>query len=142
LPLVRPGAPVRVTSDADDRIDVQGRVREILPTINPDTRQATVVVDLPSDEILRPGMFLTGEIVTNTVEGLTIPSAAVIPQADGTAQVFRLNADDTVTATRIELGEVLDSSQVEVLNGLEPGDRIVVSGAGFLSDGDLVRVAD
>ncbi|KPQ32162.1 MAG: RND family efflux transporter, MFP subunit [Phormidium sp. OSCR] len=142
LPLVRPGAPVRVTSDADDRIDVQGRVREILPTINPDTRQATVVVDLPSDEILRPGMFLEGEIVTNTVEGLTIPSAAVIPQADGTAQVFRLNADDTVIATRIELGEVLDSSQVEVLNGLEPGDRIAVSGAGFLSDGDLVRVAD
>lgn len=142
LPLVRPGARVRVTSDADDRIDVQGRVREILPTINPDTRQATVVVDLPSDEILRPGMFLTGELVTNTVEGLTIPSAAVIPQADGTAQVFRLNADDTVTATRIELGEVLDSSQVEVLNGLEPGDRIVVSGAGFLSDGDLVRVVD
>lgn len=148
LPLVRPGAPVRVTSDADDRIDVRGRVREILPTINPETRQATVVVDLPSDEILRPGMFLEGEIVTNSVDSLTIPSAAVIPQADGSAQVFRLNPDDTVTATRVELGNVVEGratvteSQVEVLSGLEPGDRIVVSGAGFLSDGDLVRVVD
>ncbi|MCC5897985.1 MAG: efflux RND transporter periplasmic adaptor subunit [Phormidium sp. BM_Day4_Bin.17] len=148
LPLIRPGAPVRVRSDADSRIDVRGRVREILPTINPETRQATVVVDLPSDDSLRPGMFLEGEIVTETLDSLTIPSAAVLPQADGSAQVFRLNPDDTVTATRIELGEVVDAqdeseeSQVEVLSGLNAGDRIVVSGAGFLSDGDLVRVVD
>ncbi len=148
LPLIRPGAPVQVRSDADSRINVQGRVREILPTINPETRQATVVVDLPNDEILRPGMFLAGEIVTETRDGLTIPSGAVLPQPDGSAQVFRLNPDDTVTATRIEVGEMIDAqdesgeSQVEVLSGLEMGDRIVVSGAGFLNDGDLVRVVN
>ncbi len=146
LPLIRPGAPVSVTSDADSRINVSGRVREILPTIDPQTREATVEIDLPANDLLRPGMFLQAEITTNTVEGLTVPARSIVPQADGTARVFRLNADNTVTAITVEVGEIvgnsenLSESRIEILNGLNSGDRIVVEGAGYLKDGDLVAI--
>lgn len=145
LPSIDPGAAVRITSDADPSIDLNGRVREILPTLDPDTREAIVEVDLPRDDRLRPGMFLEGDITTDSVQGLTIPTEAVVPQADGTAKVFRLNPDNTVTAVTVEVGEVvgnenLDSARIEILSGLDTGDRVVASGAGYLKDGDLVRV--
>lgn len=147
LPLISPGAPVRITSDADPSIDLNGRVREILPTLDPETREAIVEVDLPRDDRLRPGMFLQGEITTDSVQGLTVPTEAVVPQADGTATVFRLNPDNTVTAVTVEVGEVvgnenLESARIEILSGLDAGDRVVASGAGYLKDGDLVRVVE
>lgn len=148
LPQVQPGDSVRITSDADAKIRVQGTVREISPTIDPQTRMATVKVDLPSEDALRPGMFLRSTITTNSVSGLTIPAAAVLPQPDGGAIVYKLAADNTVTAQPVQVGKVtgkstedLANAKVEVTKGLELGDRIVVKGAGYLKDGDLVRVS-
>jgi HlyD family secretion protein len=149
LPQVKPGDAVRITSDADAEIRVRGTVREIAPTIDPKTRMATVKVDLPDDEALRPGMFLRAAITTNSTSGLTIPASAVLPQPDGGAIVYKLAADNTVTAQPVAVGEVtgkstadLANAKVEVKNGLELGDRIVVRGAGYLKEGDRVRVSE
>lgn len=146
LPQIPVGAQVKITSDADARIQLQGRVREIAPLIDPETREATVSIDLPGSPLLRSGMFLQADVVTSTAPGAVVPAQAVLPQPDGTMRVYRLVEGDRVEATTVEVGEIMnpnldrDSATMEVLSGLNPGDRVVVSGAGYIKDGDRVTV--
>ncbi|WP_084544243.1 efflux RND transporter periplasmic adaptor subunit [Chroogloeocystis siderophila] len=142
LPQVKVGAPARVTSDTDSRVQLQGRVREIAPLVDTQSRQATVRIDLPPTSLLRPGMFARAAITSATVPGITVPAKAVVPQPDGNGRVFVLVGEDTVQARSVELGEVLNDGNIEIRSGLNPGDRVVVSGAGYLNDGDRVRVVE
>ena len=137
------GSTVKVRSDSDSRIKLQGIVRTIAPKIDDTTREAIVEIDLPSSNLLRPGMFLNAAIATGVQQGLTIPAKAVLPQPDGQTIVYTVNADNLVTAKTVKLGTLLDNGATfEVISGLESGDRVVVNGAGYVKDGDTVRVAE
>lgn len=142
LPQVKINAPATVTYDPDPRVRLQGTVREIAPLVDPQSREATVRINLPSTALLRPGMFARAAIITATVPGLTVPAKAVLPQTDGSATVFVLGADNTVQARKVEVGEVVSNGKVEIQNGLKVGDRVVVAGAGYLKDGDKVQVVE
>ena len=141
------GAPVAITSNADSRIQLQGTVQSIDPVVDAATRVATVNVSLPPSDLLRPGIFLRGEITTSSRQGLTIPAAALQPQPDGTTQVFVLTEGDVVEARTVELGNRIaangdTTARVEVLQGLQSGEQVVTSGVGFLQDGDVVTVVE
>lgn len=141
------GAPVAITSNADSRIQLQGTVQSIDPVVDATTRVATVNVSLPPSDLLRPGIFLRGEITTSSRQGLTIPAAALQPQPDGTTQVFVLGEGDVVEARTVELGNRIaangdTAARVEVLQGLQSGEQVVTSGVGFLQDGDVVTVVE
>jgi len=141
LASIQPGAAVRVSSTSNDRVRLQGQVREIAPLVDPQSRQATVKVDLPSSPLLRPGMFLQATIASGRTQGLTVPAGAVLRE-DNQAIVYRLEGD-RAKAQPVEVGETLGGNsmaRVEVKQGLSLGDRVIVSGAGFLKDGDRVRV--
>lgn len=140
LPQVRIGVPALITSDTDPRVRLQGKVREIAPLVDPQSRQARVTIDMPSTSLLRPGMFARAAITTKTVPGLTVPAKAVVPQPDGNSIVFVLSSEDKVQAQPVEVGEVLIGGRVEIQNGLKLGDRVVDAGAGYLKDGDRVQV--
>lgn len=140
LPQVEIGAPARITSDSDRRVNLQGRVSEIAPLVNAQSRQATVKINIPRTVFLRPGVFARAAITTNTVPGIAIPAKAVVPQSDGSSTVFVLRDRDKVQAQTVEVGEILNDGKVEINNGLKAGDRIIVAGAGYLKDGDRVRV--
>ncbi|MEP0857997.1 efflux RND transporter periplasmic adaptor subunit [Trichocoleus sp. DQ-U1] len=147
LPQVKIGAPATITSDNDSRVRLQGRVREIAPLVNAQRREATVTIDLPQPSSgeslsLRPGMFARAAITTTTTTGVTVPAKAVLPQPDGSAIVFLLSGEDTVQARKVELGEVATGDTREIKSGLKPGDRVVVAGAGYLKEGDKVRVVN
>lgn len=142
LPQVRIGAPATITSDTDNRVRLAGRVREIAPLVNAESREATVSIDIPQTNLLRPGMFARAAITTTTATGVTVPSKAVLPQPDGSSTVFLLSGEGKVQARKVEVGEVVNDGNVEIRSGLQPGDRVVVAGAGFLKDGDTVRVAN
>ena len=137
---VKINAPVVVTSDADSRLRLQGNVREIAPLVDPQSREATVRIDLPATALLRPGMFASGAITIANVPGIAIPAKAVLPQSDGSAIAFVLTDGDIVRSQKITVGEVIGKSNVEIVNGLKIGDRVVVAGAGYLKDGDKVQV--
>lgn len=139
LPAIRVGSPVTITSDADTRLKLSGRVREIDPVVDEQSRQATVKVDLPNAGELKPGMFLRGSIVTDTATSLTVPMEAVLPKTDDRATIYRVKPDNTVEAINITLGQILPSNRVEILDGLTAGDRIVVKGAAYLGDGDKIK---
>jgi HlyD family secretion protein len=147
LSQVRPGTAVNISSDSDKRIKLAGTVRDISPLVDPQNRQATVKIDLPQNELLRSGMFLRASISTATAQGLKVPAKAVLPQSDGGAVVYKLVGEDKVLAQPVEVGAIsggavgdLTDAKVEVKKGLKAGDRVVVAGAGYLKDGDRVKV--
>ena len=147
LPQVKLGASVAIASDADSRIQLRGTVREIAPLVDEETRQATVKVNLPSSDLLRPGMFLRAALTTSEIQGITAPAKSILPQADGSSIVYLLDEDDIVRARTVEIGEILegtpgnlDTARLEIKSGLNLGDRLVVAGAGYLKDGDRVKV--
>jgi RND family efflux transporter MFP subunit len=123
-----------------DGTEYDGTIRVVSPTISSGNRTALVYVDLPADERLRPGMFARGEIEIGASAGFTVPLESIV-SADGYSYVFVLAHDNTVARRRIETG-ALQEGAIEVVSGLEGGERIVVKGAGFLKDGDLVAVSN
>jgi hypothetical protein len=58
---------------------------------------------------------------------------------DGYPYVFTVDEKNTAHRVRVRTG-VSDGSEIEVLEGVTPGQKVVVTGAGFLGDGDTVRV--
>lgn len=136
LALLKPGMPVHL--DAGSGVTVGGKLRMVSPSVDPKTRNGIVYVDLPEPGAARAGMFAAGEIEIGTSDGLTLPQSAVMVR-DGYSYVFRVGADSKVMQTKVNLGRRTDE-RVEIVSGLGNNDRVVVSGGGFLSDGDLVRV--
>lgn len=121
---------------------LKGRVRTIAPTVDPQTRSALVYVDLPASPgnsmPAKAGMFARGEFDLGNTAALTVPPQSVIVR-DGFDYVFVVGADNRVAQAKIRTGRRV-GDQVEVLDGLKPDARIAVQGAGFLNDGDLVKV--
>lgn len=135
LAQVRPGASVELLAAG---AVVTGTVRAVAPALDAQTRTGTVFVDLPQPGGLTAGTYLEGRIVTGAIQALVVPAAAVVLR-DGFSTVFVVDADGLARARRIEAG-AREQGLVEVRRGLAAGDRVVVAGAGFLADGDRVRV--
>ena len=139
LTRLRPGATVLVK--AANGSELTGKVRMIAPTIDPQTRSALVYVDLPGSATgnapFKAGMFASGQFELGTSDAMTVPQQAVVVR-DGFSYVFRLNQDQRVSQVKVQSGRRL-GERIEVLSGLAPASLVVVSGAGFLNDGDMVR---
>jgi RND family efflux transporter MFP subunit len=129
-----------VTIVTADGAKYLGEIRVVSPTIAAGNRTALVYVDLPADERLRPGMFARGEIEIGSGPAFTVPLESIV-NADGYSYVFVLGSNDTVARRRIETGAV-HGDAIEVVSGIEGGETVVIKGAGFLKDGDLVDVAN
>jgi HlyD family secretion protein len=117
----------------------QGIVRIISPIVDPKTRLGTVRIALSSDSHLKPGMFARVEIaLVDSKLALTVPLKALVWR-DAKARVFKVSPDNLVSLTEIRIGR-RTTDNVEVLRGLDVGDRVVTEGAGLLNDGDAVNV--
>lgn len=134
---IAPGAKVSVT--AASGATVEGTVRMIAPTVDPQTRNALVYVDLPLNADLRAGMFARGEFALGASDALTVPQEALVVR-DGFSYVFVVGSDRRVQMRKVQTGRRV-ADRVEVLSGLDANAQVAVRGAGFLNDGDLVRVA-
>ena len=132
---VAPGAMATLTA-ANGR-KIQGKVRMVAPTVDPQTRAALVYVDLPKDSGAKAGMFATGQFELGSSDALTVPQQAVVMR-DGFTFVFGMNADRRVAQIKVATGRRL-GDRVEITSGVTPDTVIVASGAGFLNDGDLVK---
>lgn len=165
---IQEGLPVRVMPASGG--ELRGRVRMVAPSVDPQTRAALVYVDLPSaagkgstavrragppqasttpsggsepHEVgsvgaAKAGMFARGEFELGATDALTVPQRALVVR-DGFNYLFRLGDDLRVSQIKVQTGR-LAGERVEVVSGLPADARIVVNGAGFLNDGDLVRL--
>ncbi|MGD9682647.1 MAG: efflux RND transporter periplasmic adaptor subunit [Candidatus Obscuribacterales bacterium] len=138
LSLIEPGQEVVFTSTAIPHKTLTGRVREISPLINRDTRMARARIDIPFDRDWLPGLFVSGTVDLGQSRTLTVPSVSVIDK-DGRKIVFVLEKDSKVYSRAIKTGE-RTGDLVEVTAGLKAGEKVVTAGGGFLKDGDLVRI--
>lgn len=139
LSRISTGQKVAITTNQGNTI--LGEVREIDPIIDSASRQATVKVDLPANTSLQPGMFLEAAITTSRDEATTVPIKALLPQTDNRAIAFVLQDDNQVASRTVTMGEIVGGDRVEILEGLEAGEQIVVKGAAYLKDGDTVKVS-
>ena len=145
---IKPGVVAKLTLPGGAVL--QGRVRAMAPTVDPKTRNGLVYVDLPVgpagvEGTARAGMFAQGEFDLGHAPALTLPQTAVVAR-DGFNYVFRLEAGDKtgvdkVAQSKIRLARRI-GDRVEVVAGLAPDAKVVVTGAGFLADGDTVRIVD
>ncbi len=122
-----------------DQHTVSGVVKRISPVIDRQSRNGVVYVELASAKFLKAGMFAQGEIALGQDRILTVPQDAIVVR-DGFSYLYKVGADNRVAQVKVVAGRRQDG-RVEVVEGLQANTNIVASGAGFLSDGDLVRVA-
>lgn len=136
LAKVKTGATIRLQTSAGEIIE--GRVRAVSPGLDATTRTGTLYADLPNPGSLKAGTFLEGRVLIGEGDVLMVPGSAVV-QRDGYSYVFKVNADNIVQRVRVASG-MSEKGFVEIMQGLKIGDAVVNSGAGFLADGDRVRV--
>ncbi|MEJ8838799.1 efflux RND transporter periplasmic adaptor subunit [Ramlibacter sp. AN1133] len=137
------GTHAIITATSGARLE--GRVRMIGPTVDPQTRVAIVYVDVnplpgPASGSARAGMFARGDFELGAAPALTVPQPAVVVR-EGFSYVFRVNPDNRVSQVKVQIGRIA-GDRVQVLSGVTSDMKLVASGGGFLNDGDLVRLVD
>jgi HlyD family secretion protein len=140
LARVQPGQHARLSVLGADGEPVIGTVRAVAPIVDPATRNGITHIRAPADAKLKPGMFVSGELMLAESEQLAVPESAVLAK-DGGALVFVVNAEGRVAQRKVETG-LRSEGLVAIKSGLGPEDRIVQSGAGFLTDGDQVKIVE
>lgn len=136
--LIRVTPGVAVQLQGPDGQAVAGTVRAVSPSLDARSRTGLVYADLPAPGALRAGMYAQGDLLLGKAPARTVPDAAVV-ERDGYRYVFVLGEGDVAKQRRVETG-AREAGVVEIREGLQGDERVVVQGAAFLSDGDRVRV--
>lgn len=135
---LKSGIEVTVTTPAFPGETFHGRVTVVDPMVDPATRNVQLVARIPNTQRrLRPGMSANVAVTLDErTRALMVPDESLF--ADGTQTfVYVVKPDSTVTKTAVRTG-ARDSSMVEVLQGLEPGTRVVKAGHQKLYEGAKV----
>jgi HlyD family secretion protein len=112
-----------------------GTIRLVEPTIDLTTRQGRARITLDQPEALRAGMFVTAEIITAERDTISVPVTAISTTPEG-ARVMRVR-DGAVEAVIVQTG-IRQGDQVEILQGLVEGDRVVKKAGAFVRAGDKI----
>lgn len=137
LPHIKPGDPVQVSIDALGGGSFAGRIRRIHPELDPVTRQGVVEISLdPIPEGARAGQFARVTLETARTPRMLIPFEAVKRDRQG-KYVYRLDQQQQALRTAVTTGLRI-GGDIEILQGLEPGERIVGRGFLGLSEGKKV----
>jgi RND family efflux transporter MFP subunit len=142
---LQPGQPA--TFELVDGTTVQGRLSRLPASIDPRTRTGEALFALPERSPVVAGMYLRGTAQLRPRETVAVPQSSVLYD-DGEPYVFVLRAvrreglegvQHIVQRTDVRLG-ARAGEWIEVLEGLQPGQTVVGSGAAFLQTGDAVRL--
>lgn len=140
LSAIRPGLPIQARSAAYPDRPFNGTIHTIDPVIDPNTRAVMVRARLPNpDRLLRPGMMLTVGIETAPRIALSVPELAVIGEGDSRF-VYALGEDGAARRTPVRTGMRADG-RIEIVEGLNPGQKVITEGVVKVADGMKVRLA-
>jgi multidrug efflux pump subunit AcrA (membrane-fusion protein) len=128
---IKPGLEVRVLAEPD--APVRGRVAELVPLSSPGTHTVRFKVDLPASAAPRSGSFARVLIPTGERQTMLLPRSAIRESG----QLTGVFVADSGSKARFRLVKIapFDSTRVEVLAGIEPGERVVTEPAVQIEDG-------
>ncbi|GJQ20681.1 MAG: cation efflux system protein [Bacteroidia bacterium] len=140
IPRIKIGDPVRVRVDAYPNETFSGRVRRVFPLSDPVTRLVKVEIQLTDkDPRLFSGLFARADLTIARKEKATVVSNdALLMSADGRASAFVV-VDSLLERRSLTLG-IRDETKSEVLAGLSPGEKVVISGLNQLNPGMVARI--
>lgn len=136
---VKVGLPATVAATSGGA-PVTGKVRVVAPTVDAQTRNGIVYVDLGASTEVKAGMFARGEFDVGSSDALTLPQTAVVLR-DGFNYVLKVGPDSKVSQAKVGIGRRV-GERIEITSGLDAAAKVVAAGGGFLSDGDTVKVVD
>ncbi len=134
---IESGSKVPVVLDAFGKGEFAGVVAEIVPSADPASRTFVVKIDLPPDPAVRSGMFGRARFATSEKQTVTVPATAVFQRGQLTG-VYVIGDNSVARLRLITIGKNY-GSDIEVLSGLEPGERIVVDKIDQVTDGAIVK---
>ncbi len=129
------GVSAQVTPVGSDR-SFAGRIWQVSPVIDPQTRQGIAKIALGYNAALRPGGFAAANIASGTSQVPLLPQSAVQSDAKGN-YVYVINTNNEVVRQAIKVGQVSDAG-VAISEGLAGTERVVVSAGAFLNPGQKV----
>ncbi len=135
---IREGQPITAMAAAWPDTPFNGTVESIEAVVDPISRSITARAVLPNpDQRLRPGMLMTVTLQSSPRTAMGIPEIALTEMRDQ-SYVYKLDKDNTATRTMVQTGARRDG-QVEIREGLAPGDVIVSEGTIKVRDGGKVQ---
>jgi Cu(I)/Ag(I) efflux system membrane fusion protein len=139
-PMVRVGTPASVTLPYEPGRQFEGRVSFVSPVLAEGARTLRVRVVLENPEqVLRPGMWASVRLEGEAAERLVVPQSAVL-QAGERAFVFLDLGGGRFRPRQVEVG-MRSGEDVEIVGGLEAGERVVTSGTFLVASESRLRAA-
>ncbi len=137
--LVRKGMPLLVKLDALSDQEFHAEISRIYPELNPTTRTRTVEAEIIDPANIAPNMFARVQLeMARANNTLLIPAEAILITSAGDKMVYVI--EDGMAISRTIHTGIEDGQQTQVLEGLAPGDNVVVAGNEQLEAGTAVRV--
>lgn len=141
VPFIKTGLPVKVMVEELPGRKIEGTITRFSHALDDATKTMLAEIELPnSDAILLPGMYANVRItVERKSDALVLPADAVLVEK-GRTSVFTV-ADNKARRVTVKTG-FNDNRVVEILDGLKPGDSVIVIGKQVIADGQPVTVAE
>ncbi len=134
LASINEGSELQIKINSSDSM-TKGKVKEIAPTVHPQTRTALVKIGLEKNEKLLPGNFVRVSIPKEREKALVIPKSALFKKGQ-LEQVFIL--DKNRAKLRIVRSGMVSGDFVEILSGVEKGERVLFNLSGKLGNNQPV----
>jgi HlyD family secretion protein len=136
LTVLRTGNSATVTPIGDSR-QFTGRVWQVSPIVDPQSRQGIARIALPYNEALRPGGFASATITSGSGNAPLVPESAVQSDPKGN-YLYVVNGENHVERRDVTVGQVSDKG-VAITSGITGAEKIVTSAAAFLTPGQKVK---
>jgi cobalt-zinc-cadmium efflux system membrane fusion protein len=134
VPLIKAGQPVEVRVMAYPAETFKARITYIGPTVDPNTHRVAVRAEVENRGLkLKPEMFASFKIITNgEVQSLAVRAGAIVREGDKAGVWVALEGNE-FARREVTLG-IEQNGYVQILSGIQPGDKVVYEGSLFLSN--------
>jgi len=137
---LKAGLPANI-AQTDAPLETSGKITVVSPAVDPNSTTVEVWVEADNPgEKFKPGATVRVEIIAETIkDAIVVPPAALLPSAEGGVQAMVVGPDSVAHEKKIEVG-VREPEKVQILKGLEAGEKVITVGGVGLEDKAKVRI--
>ncbi len=136
------GTKARLSFKAFPNKMFTGTVTRLSPVLNPASRTLEIGITVDDSEggQVKSGMFPTVELLTEYLEDvLVVPRSSLLYAGGAQSYVYVVDTNNVAHRRNVEIGMQV-SDVVQIISGLEMGERLVIQGQSLLTDGAAVRI--